>query len=80
MIIKHQKNEINTNNKRITNKQQTNNKQLTTNKNDKNDKNEKKKDSVGAFDQFILDNPEYKECLTAYKKMRVDMKKEKCNH
>ena len=63
------------NNKPTTNQQQTNNKRITTNKNDKNDKNDKNKDSVSAFDQFILDNPEYKECLKAYKKMRVDMKK-----
>lgn len=63
------------NNKQLTSNQQATNKQLTTNKNDKNDKNDKNKEYIGAFDQFILDNPEYKECLNAYKKMRVDMKK-----
>lgn len=30
---------------------------------------------IGAIDQFIIDNPEYKECLNAYKKMRVDMRR-----
>lgn len=29
----------------------------------------------GAIDQFVIDNPEYKECLNAYKRMRVDMRR-----
>lgn len=65
-----QQNEQPVNNERTTSEQRVN-----TNKNVKKEKNVKNKEYIGGFNQFILDYPEYKECLNAYKKMRVDMKK-----
>ena len=62
-------------NQQVTSNQPAINQQLTTNKNDKKEKNDKNKDNIGSFNQFIIDYPEYKESLNAYKRMRVDMKK-----